>query len=84
MAGLSPPFRCTDYYTYTRRRPDRVSIRDEWIVEAITRPIARAVQRDGRIRCWTYIEGAQRYLRVVLLSDGVTVHNAFFDRRFMP
>lgn len=23
-----------------------------------------------------------RYLRVVLLADGETVHNAFFDRRF--
>lgn len=25
-----------------------------------------------------------RYLRVVLLSDIQTVHNAFFDRRFEP
>lgn len=25
-----------------------------------------------------------RYLGVVLLQDGVTVHNAFFDRRFVP
>jgi hypothetical protein len=25
-----------------------------------------------------------RYLRVVLLSDALTVHNAFFDRRFEP
>jgi hypothetical protein len=25
---------------------------------------------------------AQHYLRVVTLEDGVTVHNAFFDRRF--
>lgn len=23
-----------------------------------------------------------RYLRVVLLKDGKTIHNAFFDRRF--
>jgi hypothetical protein len=23
-----------------------------------------------------------RYLRVILLADGETVHNAFFDRRF--
>ena len=26
----------------------------------------------------------QRYLRVALLADGQTVHNAFFDRRFSP
>ncbi len=25
-----------------------------------------------------------RYLRVILLSDGETVHNAFFDRGFKP
>jgi hypothetical protein len=23
-----------------------------------------------------------RYLRIILLADAVTVHNAFFDRRF--
>jgi hypothetical protein len=25
-----------------------------------------------------------RYLRVILLPDRETVHNAFFDRRFRP
>jgi len=25
-----------------------------------------------------------RYLRVILLEDGETVHNAFFDRGFKP
>ena len=25
-----------------------------------------------------------KYLRVVLLADGETVHNAFLDRRFKP
>jgi hypothetical protein len=25
-----------------------------------------------------------RYLRVVLLADGETVHNAFFDRGYKP
>jgi hypothetical protein len=29
-------------------------------------------------------EMENRYLRVVLLADGETVHNAFFDRRFVP
>jgi hypothetical protein len=29
-----------------------------------------------------FIEEAQKYLRVVTLADGETVHNAFFDRRF--
>lgn len=40
-------------------------------------------QSDGRIRRWAKIEEADgRFLRVVLLEDGETVHNAFFDRRF--
>nr|WP_198005414.1 hypothetical protein [Hydrogenivirga sp. 128-5-R1-1] len=40
------------------------------------------VQKDGRIRRWIYIEEADKYLRVVFLPDGETVHNAFFDRNF--
>ncbi len=41
------------------------------------------VQKDGRIRRWAPIEEmGNRYLRVVLLPDGETIHNVFFDRRF--
>lgn len=58
-------------------------IRDEWIERAIARPIRESIQADGRIRRWTVIpEMENRALRVVLLPDGETVHNAFFDRRF--
>jgi hypothetical protein len=43
------------------------------------------IQADGRIRRWAAIEEADgRYLRVVLLEDGETVHNAFFDKSFKP
>jgi hypothetical protein len=60
-------------------------IRDEWIALAVSRPVREVVQADGRIRRWAKIdEAGQRYLRVVLLDDGVTVHNAFFDRDFKP
>jgi hypothetical protein len=46
-------------------------------------PTAEWVQADGRIRRWGNIpEAGGKYLRVVLLEDGETVHNAFFDRRF--
>jgi len=41
------------------------------------------ILRKTRIRKWKQIKAAgNRYLRVVLLEDGETVHNAFFDRRF--
>jgi len=68
-----------------RLRADRAAIRDEWIERTIRSPLRESVQADGRIRRWARIpEAENRYLRVVLLADGETVHNAFFDRRFTP
>lgn len=40
------------------------------------------IQGDGRIRKWAKIQEVGKYLRVILLEDGETVHNAFFDRSF--
>ncbi len=75
----------TRYFEATRNRPDRAIIRDDWIRRAIHEPIGESVQKDGRIRRWVEVpEMEGRYLRVVLLEDGETVHNAFFDRRFEP
>jgi len=49
--------------------------------QVIKHPEREVMQADGRIRSWARIEGAEgRYLRVVLLEDGETVHNTFFDR----
>ncbi len=72
----------TTYFRHTRRRPDRARIRDEWIQQAIAEPIAEKIQTDGRIRRWTWVKREEKFLRVILLEDGQTVHNAFFDRRF--
>lgn len=72
----------TDYFIDSRERPDRAAIRLEWIEETAHNPTEEQVQSDGRIRRWRFIPEADPYLRVVLLEDGVTVHNAFFDRRF--
>ena len=75
--------RTTQYFEFRRRLPDRAEIQDTWIEEVIRRPSKTETQSDGRIRMWAKIERAQgRYLRVVLLDDGETVHNAFFDRNF--
>jgi hypothetical protein len=75
----------TRYFDATRARPDRVGIRWAWIEQVIRHPSREAVQADGRIRRWAPIaEAGGRVLRVVLLEDGETVHNAFFDRRFVP
>ncbi|MEK6680108.1 MAG: hypothetical protein AABY39_11895 [Nitrospirota bacterium] len=51
-------------------------------MDSIHNPVKTEVQIDGRIRKWKFIEGAGKYLRVILLEDGKTVHNAFFDRNF--
>ena len=66
-----------------RTRDDRKAIRMEWIEQVVSHPVREHVQADGRIRRWAKIPEAEgRYLRVVLLEDGRTVHNAFFDRSF--
>ena len=71
----------TKYFLETRTRPDRAIIKDAWICQVTGKPEKEAVQKDGRIRRWARIADAEgRVLRVVLLDDGETVHNAFFDR----
>ncbi len=66
-----------------RLRADRSGIKDEWIQQVVEDPEESKIQADGRIRKWGKIAEAEgRYLRVVLLEDGETIHNAFFDRRF--
>lgn len=68
-----------------RQRADRAGIKLEWIERVVSSPVKEVIQEDGRIRRWAPIaEFDNRYLRVVLLEDGETVHNAFFDRRFTP
>ena len=52
-----------------------------WIQSVVENPEKEILQSDGRIRRWKRIPEADgRYLRVILLEDGETVHNAFFDR----
>jgi hypothetical protein len=75
----------TRYFAFVRKRPDRGMILDAWIMRAVLDPVRESVQTDGRIRRWCRVpEQGDRYLRVVLLPDGETIHNAFFDRRFVP
>jgi hypothetical protein len=66
-----------------RKRP---YIQREWCKGVLAAPIRREAQEDQRLRFWGRIalpgESRPRYLRVVTLEDGETVHNAFFDRNF--
>jgi hypothetical protein len=74
--------KCTQYFLFVRQRPDRKGIKEEWILETIGDPSKTVRQSDGRIKKWKYIDEAGKYLRVILLEDGETVHNAFFDRSY--
>jgi len=75
----------TAYFDAVRERPDRKMITDEWVQRALSKPIREAIQSDLRIQRWARVpEMENRVLRVILLPDGETVHNAFFDRRFKP
>lgn len=60
----------------------RPYIKLQWIAAVLEQPLLRQVQSDGRIRHWRFIPELERYLRVVTLEDGRTVHNAFPDRDF--
>ncbi len=78
-----PPFWRTQYFAndVLRRRPelDPIEIR-----RVINQPEKKAIQKDGRIRLYGFAASLGCYLRVVLLSDGETVHNAFPDEDFVP
>jgi hypothetical protein len=68
------------YFQAMRSRPDRAIIQTEWI-ERVMRHLCT---KRSDPQMGTHRRDAGRLLRVVLLPDGETVHNAFFDRSFKP
>lgn len=66
-----------------RKRP---YIERQWCLDVLAAPIRQEVQSDGRLRFWGRVvvpgESQSRFLRVVTLADGETIHNAFLDRDF--
>lgn len=78
MGNTTPYFR----NEILRKRP---YLTVEMCKKIIKNPYKKEVQADGRIRFWGKIEElGEKYLRVVTLEDGVTIHNAFIDRGFKP
>jgi hypothetical protein len=74
--------RYTAYFenSVLRKRPYLQKDRCERVV---LEPLRVEFQADGRVRYWGSIpDRPGYYLRVVTLEDGLTVLNAFFDRRF--
>jgi hypothetical protein len=66
-----------------RKRP---YILRRWCEAALADPVRREAQADGRHRLWIEVldtpDRKPRMPRVIVLEDGETVHNAFFDRDF--
>ena len=82
--GTESRYGFTEYFEnqVLRKRP---YIKKEWCTRVLQAPLRSEPQESNRYRFWGRIDEMQgRYLRVVTLSDRVTVHNAFFDRRFRP
>lgn len=71
---------------YFKRRvlQERPYIRLDWCEQTVREPEATEIQTDGRVRHWRFIPELGRHLRVITLSDGETLHNAFPDRSFEP
>lgn len=62
-----------------RKRP---YLRRDWCERVLQRPARREAEPGGRVRYWAFINELGKYLRVVTLEDGETVHNAFSDRNY--
>lgn len=67
-----------------RKRP---YLTEQMCRSVLANPVHEIVQDDGRIRIWGRVvdprDGSQRVLRVIVLQDRQTLHNAFFDRDFV-
>lgn len=63
----------------TEKRP---YLRMEWCEQAIRSPDHKTLQPDGRIRYYKHIPEVGKFIRVITLEDGETLHNVFFDRNF--
>ena len=80
-----PAVKFTRYFEAARQRPDRAAIRLEWIERVIANPVHEVIRQmvafgvGRRSPKWTGVICA-----LILLSDGATVYNAFFDRSFQP
>ena len=71
----------TDYFEQTLL--ERPEICRQWCQRVIASPLKRVVQQNGRISYWAIVgEYSDRVLRMILLENDATFHNAYCDRNF--
>ena len=73
-------YRFTSYFSKTQKRSDRRNIRMADVYNTIEHPEKIKVQDNDRISVWKFIPAEKKYLRVIVLKDGRTIHNAYYDR----
>ncbi len=56
----------TQYFDYTRKRPDRAQIKEDWITFVIENPEKTEIQSDGRIK--VFIQGVNRVIAGLCMS----------------
>ncbi len=79
-----PDYKFTPYFENQILRK-RSYLTKEICIRVVESPLRVEPQEQDRYRFWAAVEELQgRVLRVVTLSDKVTIHNAFLDRRFRP
>ncbi len=79
-----PDYKFTAYFEkqVMRKRP---YLTKEICIRVIQSPAHVELQEEDRYRFWASVEELEgRFLRVVTLSDKLTIHNAFLDRGFRP
>lgn len=77
-----PDYGFTGYFE-NRILRERPYLTREMCIRVIESPLRSEPQENNRFRFWGAVpELGGRFLRVVTLSDKLTIHNAFLDRRF--
>jgi hypothetical protein len=77
-------YRFTSYFENEVLRK-RSYLTKQMCIRVVENPLREEAQEGDRYRFWGAVEEFPgRFLRVVTLSDKITIHNAFLDRRFRP
>ena len=79
-----PVYEFTPYFEnqVMRKRP---YLTKEMCIRVVEAPLRSEPQEQDRYRFWAAVDAlGGRFLRVVTLSDKLTIHNAFIDRGFRP
>ena len=62
--------------------PKRPYLTIDLLEKILSKPIRVELQDDKRMKLWGFSSKYNKYIRIVLLEDGETIHTAFFDRNF--